>query len=143
VAGVNVRDLAMLEVTALLHQDDEQGGRMVEHCSPLYGDRVLPSDDPEPAGGTDRERNTHRLVAEIRRRALASVDEPRIYALMVFDNALMQLGGLWLGSSTNKIRFPTDAALLAGLSTRWLRRVAPEFFNRSGPKPTSIGPLPW
>ena len=48
---------------------------------------------------------------------------------MVFDNALMQLGGLYFQVSSNKIRDPRDAARLATLTATWLRRIAPEFLR--------------
>jgi len=125
--GVNVRDLAMLEVTALLHQPADGEQTLVQHCMALYRDKVDIPDDLDFAHGSNRARNTLNLLAEIRKQALRRA-KPSIYALMVFDCALIQLAGLaW--PSGNKICHPADAALLASLTANWLRRVAPEFFG--------------
>jgi len=83
--------------------------------------------------GSTRAGNTLKFIVDLRRLAVDRAVDPRVYALMVFDNALMQLGGLWLGSSVNKIRIPSDAAYLAGLTSKWLRRMAPEFFSLDSP----------
>jgi hypothetical protein len=125
--GVNVRDLAMLEVTALLHQPDDGERSLVEHCMVLSRDRVDILDDLDYARGPNRAGDTLKLLTEIRRQALTRA-EASIYALMVFDCALIQLGGLaW--RSGNKIPHPPDAALLASLAGNWLQQVAPEFFG--------------
>ncbi len=46
------------------------------------------------------------------------------YALMVFDQAMIQFGGLAYTVSRNKITAPQDAALLAGLTAKWLLAIA-------------------
>jgi hypothetical protein len=125
--GVNVRDLAMLEVTALLHQPADGEPSLVQHCKILYRNQVDLPDDLDYTQGPNRARNTFKLLAEIRKQALKQAD-PSIYALMVFDCAMLQLGGLaW--PSRNKITHPQDAALLGTLTANWLRQVAPEFFG--------------
>ena len=127
--AVNVRDLAMLEVTSLLHQppDGEQG--LVGYCAAMYDDFVVAPENMSLGDGSDRNRNTLKFIAEIRKHALKRACGT-IYALMVFDAAIMQLGGLAYEVSGNKITNPTDAALLGTLVADWLRRVAPEFFNK-------------
>jgi hypothetical protein len=72
--------------------------------------------------GTDQARNTLKLIAEIRAQALKRADLP-VYTLMVFDHAMIQLGGLYFGVSCNKIASPTDAVRLSALAARWLRDV--------------------
>jgi Ser/Thr protein kinase RdoA (MazF antagonist) len=125
--GVNVRDLAMLEVTALLHQPADGEPSLVQHCMALYHDQADVPDDLDYTQGSSRARNTLKLLAEIRKEVLTRA-EPSIYALMVFDCALIQLGGLaWRYG--NKISHPPDAALLGTLTANWLRRIAPEFFG--------------
>jgi CheY-like chemotaxis protein len=136
-ASVNIRDLAMLEVTAILHQVEVGGPSLLEHCRRLYVDSVVPPGDLDFGEGTNRQRNTLRLIAEIREQAASAVEDVRLYALMVFDIAMLQLGGLELGSSGNKICFPPDAATLASLAARWLRRVAPEFFATGATGPVT------
>jgi CheY-like chemotaxis protein len=126
-SGVNVRDLAMLEVTALLHQPIDGEPTLLQHCMTFYGDRVDVPDDPDVTQGSNRARSTLKLIAEIRKQALKRA-KPSIYALMVFDCAMLQLGGLaW--PYGNKITHPPNAARLASLTASWLRRVAPEFFG--------------
>jgi hypothetical protein len=63
--------------------------------------------------------NTYALITEIRRQALNSCDK-RTYALMVFDCAMLQLGGLAIQSRGNKIQRPDDAFRLADLTATWL-----------------------
>jgi len=93
----------------------------------LYRDQVDVPDDLDYPRGSNRARNTFTLLAEIRKQALKRA-EPAIYALMVFDCAMLQLGGLaW--PCGNKITHPPDAALLGTLTGNWLRQVAPEFFG--------------
>jgi hypothetical protein len=45
---------------------------------------------------------------------------------MVFDCAMLQLGGLAVQSRGNKIANPQDAVRLAELAANWLLSVAPE-----------------
>jgi len=127
VAGVNVRDLAMLEVTALLHQSRDGEVCLVRHCSEFYRDSVEPPADIDFTAGTNRARNTLSLLVEIRKQALAQTT-PAVYALMVYDQALVQLGGLeWL--SGNKICNPSDAVHLVWLTAQWLPRVASQLLG--------------
>jgi len=117
-AGVCIRDLATLEVTALLHQQSDEG--VVAACMALYADgHATPMDSRE---ATDRQRNTFMLIQSIREAALRRAT-PDVYALMVLDQALLQLGGLSFGSSYNKISNMRDACLLAALASRWYRAI--------------------
>lgn len=117
-SGVCVRDIAMLEVTMLLHQQAEAG--VLHACLGLFAtDKESQS---QPAEATDREKNTFAFIQGIREVAFQYAG-PHIYALMVVDNALLQLGGLDFGSSYNKIVNPQDACLLAALASRWYQSV--------------------
>jgi hypothetical protein len=129
--GPCVRDLAMLEVTALLHQPNVPGESLVCRLAPLYQEEAWAWEAIDSATWSDRARNTCALVGEVRRHALTRSSE-QVYALMVFDATLVQLGGLYFGSSNNKITDPASAARLASLTADWLRRVAPELFKDSG-----------
>lgn len=120
-AGVNVRDLAMLEVTTLLHQVTEDGGSILQRCKGLYREQVSPLDNDTGTEELDRTRNTQLLISTLREQVLSQVD-PWLYALMVFDHALLQLGGLAFPLSRNKIAIPADAALLAALACKWLEQ---------------------
>ena len=120
-AGVNVADLAALEVSLLLHQDaDGRETEIVTHCKLLYG---LPAERAGP--DLPRAENTRLLVQAIRDEAL-KVATLETYALMVFDKALIQLGGLDYQSTGNKIRAHADAARVAGFTAAWLLEVAPQ-----------------
>ena len=100
----------MLEVTTLLHQEAHEG--IVPACASLY----TATDIGRPV--TDRQRNTLLFVRSLRQAALGYTTLG-VYALMVVDHALIQLGGLGYGSAFNKIRHPRDASLLAALAAKW------------------------
>lgn len=124
VPGANVRDLATLEITALLHQSPCDAGPLPEQCRCLYSGALAADNTyvaPFPAA---RGNNTHRFIVELRAQALrrASAD---VYAILLFDEALMQLGGLEFGSSHNKIQHPPDSAYLAALAAGLVTRTAP------------------
>lgn len=121
-ADVDARDLAVLEVTSLLHHALDDGGSVVKHCVDFYGTFVTPPADLDCTSGPPLVRNTRKLIAEIRRHALKSADES-VYAAVVFDVTLQQLGGLAWQRSGNKIIIHRDAAVLAGLAAGWCTRV--------------------
>jgi hypothetical protein len=73
-----------------------------------------------PEVESDRRRNTISFIQAIRRRAFQRSPKD-LYALMVVDNALLQLGGLAFGSALNKIAAPKAACLLAALASNWYR----------------------
>jgi hypothetical protein len=105
----------------LLHQQAEAG--VLRACAPLYAtEKEMQVQSIE---ATDREKNTFTFIRGIREVA-EQFSEPHIYALMVVDNALLQLGGLDFGSSYNKIVSPHDACLLAGLTSRWYQSIRPK-----------------
>lgn len=113
---------AMLEVSALLHQAPVGSESLVRHCPEVYDVSVPAPETLDFSRGTDQARNTLKLIAEIRAQALKRADLP-VYALMVFDHAMFQLGGLYFGVSCNKIASATDAVRLSALAARWLRDV--------------------
>lgn len=114
--GPNVRDLATLEVSSLLHHPASRTESLVKSCGEIYASTESVNLDQ----GSDLARNTLKLISEIRAKAFEQ-ETSYLYGLMVFDNALIQLGGLAFGPSFNKIASPKDAALLAAYSARWLR----------------------
>jgi hypothetical protein len=101
---------------------------LVAACQDLYGDHVEPPQGFEALAGSAQVRNTRGFIAELRRR-VAVLCDPKVYALSVFDHALMEFSGLAVQSSRNKIADPFDAALLAAVTAAWLRRLAPGLFN--------------
>ena len=116
--GPNVRDLATLEVSSLLHHPRTRTESLIASCVALYS--TSESHNFNLIDGSDLARNTFKLISEIRAKAFEQEDA-YLYSLMVFDNALIQLGGLAFGPSCNKIANPKDAVLLAAYSARWLR----------------------
>jgi hypothetical protein len=128
---VSLRDLAYLEVTSLLHHPRAVGAGMVRACANLYESYVIPPDSVDAIASPDIVRNTRQLVAVIRRRV--GISHSAVYALMVFDVALLQVGGLAIERSGNKIADPSEAVLLAQLAARWYRRVRREGIGRTPP----------
>jgi len=116
--GPNVRDFATLEVSSLLHHPRTRTESLIASCVAPYS--TTESHNFNLNNGSDLARNTFKLISEIRAKAFEQED-PYLYSLMVFDNALIQLGGLAFGPSCNKIANPKDAILLAAHSARWLR----------------------
>lgn len=124
-ATVNVWDFATLEITSLLHQEIPSGESLVRAWASLFSESIASPVDLHVDTHPPAIANTLMLVVEIRMRALQMTD-PKIYALMLFDLALIQAGGLAF-QSVNKIRNPADAVLLASQAARLLRLTAPEW----------------
>lgn len=119
---VSLRDFATLEVTSLLHHARGVGTGMVLDCADLYDLAVVLPENFNVGNGSDLLRNTRALVASIRRYAARA--HPAVYALMVYDVAMLQLGGLAIELSGNKISDPKEAAILAGMVAKWYRQIA-------------------
>lgn len=128
-AAPTLRDLAALEVTSLLHQplaSDETGvatESLVARCSVVY-ETFVPcshqSENPDYVAA-----NTIALIATIRTGIIERRDLS-IYALLVFDQALIQLSGLTYSLSGNKISVPEEAARLAARVAQWARKTSLE-----------------
>ncbi|MEQ1826064.1 MAG: hypothetical protein ABL921_08960 [Pirellula sp.] len=114
-SGPSVSDLATLEVSLLLHLESEES--LVSGLRIIFGQGW--ATDTLPPSATDMQQNVLRLVREIRNQAIQT-DTLRVYALCVFDQCLVQLGGLAFRSSCNRINFPSDAAQLSALAAKWL-----------------------
>lgn len=119
IPGSRVRDLAMLEVTSQLHQPANYAGSLVRNCKHLYSSEEVQPRTVSNSAQSDLVNNTESLILEIRRQA-ETVAPSSIYSLLVFDNALIQLGGLEITISRNKITNPADAGVLAALACHWL-----------------------
>jgi hypothetical protein len=128
--GPAMRDLATLEVTALLHLPLEVESVITACGEALYGGSFL-VDSPSAVAGF-RAANTLALVSAIRAYANRRGDT-ETYALCMLDQVLIQVGGLaW--PSGNKISDFKDAVLLAKLIAGWIGRVAPSLLH-SPPDP--------
>jgi CheY-like chemotaxis protein len=115
------RDLAVLEVSTLLHQ---QLGieTLIQVCSVIY-DASTPLDENTFASVTNPlAQNVIEFVRGLRTGADAW-NPPEIYALLVFDFALIQLGGLSFGTSGNRIADPRAAGAVAAFVARWYRSI--------------------
>jgi hypothetical protein len=106
------RDLAVLEVSLILHQRISYDV-FVQICALVYG---LSGEVAEKDVSSIKDPVGRNVVEFIRalRRAAPGWNEPPIYVLMVFDSALIQLGGLAYGSSGNMI---ADSRAVAHLLT--------------------------
>lgn len=115
------RDIAVIEVSVLLHQRIEHD-IFVQICSVLYGPALSATEEgvAEPLVGIARE-----IVDFIQalREAAKPWNDPQIYALMVFDFVLVQVGGLAFGSFGNKIVDQQSAAYLLAVVGEWYRRI--------------------
>jgi CheY-like chemotaxis protein len=115
------RDIAVIEASVLLHQRIEHGD-FVRICSILYGSAASATEDvaAEPVFGIALE-----LVEFIQalREAAKPWNDLEIYALMVFDFVLIQVGGLSFGSYGNRIVDQPSAAYLLAVVAEWYRRV--------------------
>lgn len=123
-SDVAVRDLAMLEVTSLLHRNVALDDHLVGDCKALYLPETMIPDAYPTDSAPSVHRNTYELICEIRRQGL-KIGDIKTYALMVFDCAMLQVGGLGLRSRGNKIHNQRAALLLAELATKWLSSLAP------------------
>jgi len=116
------RDLAVLEVSVLLHQrlDVET---LIQVCSVTY-DVAKPLDANSFASVTDP--LAQNIIEFIRglRAGVNTWNRAAVYALLVFDFALIQLGGLSFGSSGNRIADPRAAGVVTAFAAEWYTNIA-------------------
>jgi hypothetical protein len=114
------RDCAVLEVSSFLHQNIEFG-TIVELCSIFYG-----NDSPDKvADKTSVDKlctNVTEFIKQIRGAAL-ELNSINVYALMIFDYALVQVGGLAYGLSGNMIKNPQAAVYYLGAVANWYQKI--------------------
>jgi CheY-like chemotaxis protein len=126
---VYFRDLAHLEVSVLLHQVAAEGG-LVRFCEPFY-ESFLPAEAIQAASPVFL--NTWMFIRQIR--AAVGARNQELYALLVFDYAMVQLGGMAFGLSQNKVCDATEAALLATFSASWYETLRSANSNGASEKP--------
>lgn len=131
--GVCSRDLAALEVSLVLHESDAVGESVLELQAAIeLFDGTAPDGTVSiGAEAPDTLRNTIEFVAALRREALHEC-RPDVYAVLLMDQVLIQLGGLAFGTSNNRIRRPLDSVRLFELLTGWLGRIG--ITSSSSPK---------
>jgi len=106
-----LKDMAMLEVSVLLHSEDYLTAEALDE---LFGGQAV------AAGSSPRTT----FVRALRSECLPDSDpEWLVYAVLLFDQALVQLGGLAFAVSGNKIHNPKDAARLVVCASKWLNRM--------------------
>jgi CheY-like chemotaxis protein len=116
------RDLAVLEVSVLLHQrlDVET---LIQVCWVIY-DVAKPLDANSFASVTDP--LAQNIIEFIRglRAGVNTWNRAAVYALLVFDFALIQLGGLSFGSSGSRIADPRAAGVVTAFAAEWYTNIA-------------------
>lgn len=117
---VSAKDVAVLEISILLHADFGDPGLILK-VSPLF-------DGSDPFGETvvlaavdDRIVNAIRMIITLRRRMRSECDE-RTYVVLLLDYLLVQIGGVCFGTSHNKIVSMSDLPVLFELLFRWYRK---------------------
>lgn len=88
------RDLALLEVSAILHQQLNLE-TVQKICSIIYSSPEPVTDDGASSLANPLARNAVEFIRELRK-AAATWNDLYLYSLMVFDFALVQLGSLCL-----------------------------------------------
>jgi CheY-like chemotaxis protein len=117
------RDLASLEIAALLHQRIEKDNLLLL-CKRLYGDGFTILGDGN--GSLDyAAQNTLALIRQIRSVVASNLDQ-RIYSLMLFDYSMIQVGGLAFDMYHNKIHDPFLAPIIAASVASWYQRNYPQ-----------------
>jgi len=116
------RDLSVLEVSVLLHQGLDEN-MLSQVCSIIY-DAADPLDESSYLSVT--EPLAQNIIEFIRglRAGVNTWNPAVVYALLVFDFALIQLGGLSFGSSGNRIADPRAAGVVAAFAARWYTSIA-------------------
>jgi hypothetical protein len=115
------RDLAVLEVSVLLHQRIACE-TFSQICSALYGQSGLCGEGVTKGISDPVGKAIVSFILALREAAQAWNDL-EVYALMVFDFALIQVGGLAFGSSGNKIIDPRSAGYLLAVAAQWCRNL--------------------
>lgn len=114
------RDFAVLEVSVLLHQRIEFNTFM-KMCSILYGSADSLSEHIAATVEDAVAKNTIEFIRGLREGAVL-LNDLDVYALMVLDFALVQVGGLAFGSSGNMIWDQRSALYLLSVVAEWYRK---------------------
>lgn len=122
------RDLACLEVTALLFSADPSEGGLVSFCRGYYEDALGEKGISIPDKASPYAKNVIRLIQAIRAHVAASPD-PNTYSLLLFDATLRQLFGLAFQAKRNKVVYPIHACYLAAWAAEWAARQNPSLFT--------------
>ncbi len=121
-ADFALRDLAMLEVTTIVFNAAEAHEGLLDACRPFFSGEFLPKVSPPPISSA-LTRNILSLISAIRENVVTE-GERTVYALLVFDAVLVQLSGLGIQPSHNKVRSPAAACRMAEWIAEWVPAVA-------------------
>ncbi len=130
---IATRDFAVLEVTTLLFLAAPE----IQQNFPVF--RAFYT-DADPLGVIGAQlttlptvvQNVVHLLAAIRGRVQA-MPNPEIYPVVVFDTVMIQLGGLAVQPTRNKISSPLHANLLGSWTASWARKITPQLFTAVPP----------
>jgi CheY-like chemotaxis protein len=113
------RDIAVLEVSILLHQ--HLAPETFKNICALIYDAAKPLDANTAASVHDpRAQNIIEFIRGLRE-GVKAWNQPEVYALLVFDFVLIQLGGLMFGSSGNRLTDKGAVGILAAYAADWYR----------------------
>jgi hypothetical protein len=115
------RDIAVIEASVLLHQRIEHED-FVQICLILYGPARTETGDVASVSVVGVAKDIVEFILALRE-AAKPWNEAEIYALMVFDFVLIQIGGLAYGSFGNRIVNQPSAAYLLAMVAEWYRRL--------------------
>jgi CheY-like chemotaxis protein len=115
------RDLAVLEVSVLLHQRLHLD-LLIQVCAIVYN-AAKPLDDNSFTSVFDP--TAQNIIEFIRgiRSGVSEWNSQSIYALLVFDFSLIQLGGLGFGSSGDRIIDPLSVGVVAAFAADWYHSI--------------------
>lgn len=115
------RDLAALEVSVLLHHHIDLD-TLKTICSLIY-DAAKPLDANTATSLADPlAKNILEFIRGLRDGA-QSCNSAEIYALLLFDFALIQLGGLMFGSSGNRVADTRAIGIVTAFAASWYRAI--------------------
>jgi hypothetical protein len=115
---IAVRDFAMLEISILLHLMRLPETDIIEATAPLYDGRS-PGGELDFLGLPGPVLPDVRMIADLRKQAISECSTT-VYALLLLDAVLMQIGGLGFTFTSNKVVRPSDAARLFDLLAGWI-----------------------
>lgn len=115
------RDIAVLEVSVLLHQHVDL--EILKTICRLVYDATIPLDANSVASlANPLAQNIVEFIRSLRE-GVKSWNPPNVYALLVFDFVLIQLGGLMFGSSGNRVADTRAIGVVTAFVAEWYRAI--------------------
>jgi len=129
-ADIDTRDFAVLELTTLLFANDLGIQSQFERFRHFYSDKIDPGILPEAPTFPIAVRRTASLISAIRHH-VSTLKNAETYPLVLFDTAILQLGGLAIQAKGNKVANPELTCVLATWIAAWLKQSMPQLFTDS------------